>query len=220
MANLLAYVEYLQCQQWRSLSELAAKFETSVRSVQRHLSLIRDEYPNALVEAKLDNRKVFRCPPPAAFAGASLKTSDVLMMHTLNKAVHALKEDGCTDDADQLMGFVDHLRRNLAQAARKRCDELLTRLAACDNLGSEQGRAFDDRHGIKRRIQLALIADRDARFQLCNGSSMIGKPLKMQAAAYGACLVIAGKDAERVVSLAEIVAVLGVDDLLAHQYAA
>lgn len=150
----------------------------------------------------------------------SLKASDVLMMHTLNKAVHALQQDGCTDDAEVLMGFVEHLRRNLAQAARKRCDDLLTRLAACENLGSEQAANAETKHGIKRRIQLALIADRDARFKLRNGRSMIGKPMKMQADAYGPCLLIAGKDAERTLPLAEIEAVLGVDDLLAHQYAA
>ena len=215
--NLLEYVEYLQCQQGRSLNELAENFKNSVRSVQRHLAAIQVEYPNTLTEAKRGNQKVFRCTQPKAFVGVALKASDVIMIHTLNKAVHALQQDGCVDDADVLIGFVAHLRRNIPRAAWKRCEELLARLAACDNVKGSQTAIKD---GIKRRVQLAVIADRDAKFILHDGSTIIGKPMKMQEGVYGACLVVCAKDGECVIPLADIETVGGVDDVLAKQFAA
>jgi len=215
--NLLAYVEYLQCKHGRSLNELAAKFETSVRSVQRHLAAIQVEYPNTLTEDKRGNQKVFRFTQPKAFVGVALKASDVIMIHTLNKAVYALQEGGCADDADVLMGFVAHLRRNIPRAAWMRCEQLLARLAACDNVKGIQTAIKD---GIKRRVQLAVIADRDAKFILHDGSSIIGKPLKMQEGVYGACLLVCTKNGECVIPLADIEAVGGLDDVLAKQFAA
>lgn len=219
-SNLLEYVEYLQCQHGRSLNELATNFKVSVRSVQRRIEEIRIAYPNTLIEAKRVNIKIFRCKQPRAFVGEALKASDVLMMHTLNKAVHALQQDGCADDAEVLMDFVDHLRRNIPRAAWNHCQSMLARLAACDNLKGDQAALAVAKQGIKRRVHLALIADRDAMFILRDRSSIIGKPIKMQEGAHGACLLVCAKDGECLIPLADIEAVGGFDDVLAKQYVA
>lgn len=63
MANLLAYIDYLQKHQYgRSLKELAEYFEISVRTVQHHLKRLRDEYPNVLVEASVANIRCSAAP--------------------------------------------------------------------------------------------------------------------------------------------------------------
>jgi hypothetical protein len=146
-----------------------------VKTVQRHLAAIRDEYPGILREDWRDNRKVFWIEAPAGLRGTSLKSTDILTLHVLHKAKDALHALGCEDDAQYLVDFINSVRRNMPNAEITRSNRLLQNLAQCDSLSlSNAGMAR-----IKPRRQMAIIADRSARFAPKSGATVRGKPIRI-----------------------------------------
>ena len=215
----LACIEFLACQHGRTLENLTAAFEVSVKTVQRYLKSIREDCPNILREEMRANRKVFWIEQPRGLKGVALKPNDLMTLHVMNKAISALEALGCNDDAFALSDFARHLRRNFPHASLKRVDGLLSRLADCDSLNISQKYNVAGKTSIKRRMELAIITNRDARFVLASGATVIGNPLRIQDGQYGANLLVSTSHGERQIAISDIAKIDGLDDVISQQYA-
>jgi hypothetical protein len=216
MSKTLKMHDYLNCSYGRSLNEAAEEFGCCHKTVQRRIKRIPVEYPGVEIEHLWDDEgtKRFRAYEASAFISRrSFGKKDILSLWSLMLAVDLLRNRGLHDDAQALDRLAASLIQNAPLAHRTEINGQLELLRVSENIQTADA-GNRPAVGIASKLRLAVLQKRQVTVTTANGGQWSGRVAGLNLADEIGARLKAEDGAEIDVPIAEIKAVVGVDDLI------
>jgi hypothetical protein len=222
-------IEYCGCRYGRSLAEAAGHFECSIKTIQRKLDAIEQQYPGFVIERIHREDNVMRVRIVArSKLSFSLVGRDVLTLHALRSMEELAKCAGLESTADKLGSIYESILRNVPYATRRSVEVEVNKLLAAEVYAFPPVQrdtatpAPAMRGGLLDRLRLAVTTGRIVRLVVSDNISVVAGVTGLQ---YGLEADVrvdlrTPQGETMVLSLSAIEDVVGIDDLVLQSVAA